>query len=206
MEAMDDMDEYVRKAGAMNTVVAGHGKLSGYNTDIPAALDAIDKALAESALKGLEGEKCLLLGAGGAGRAIALGIKDRGGQITITDGIAGKAEQLAEELGARSAPWEKREDIECSVILNATPVGMHPNADASPVSRRALERAKLVFDAVYNPPVTKFLSEAKELGIPTASGLDMFVNQAALQFKLWTGEEAPAELMREKIVERLGEG
>ena len=64
----------------------------------------------------------------------------------------------------------------------------------------------MVFDAVYNPPVTKLLSDARELGIPTASGLDMFVNQAALQFRLWTGEEAPTALMREKIVERLGEG
>jgi 3-dehydroquinate dehydratase/shikimate dehydrogenase len=206
MEAMDDTDAYVKKAGAMNTVTVRGGRLTGHNTDIPAALDAVDAALAQTDMKTLEGAECLLLGAGGAGRAIGLGIKDRGGQITITDGIAERSEQLAEELGARSVPWEKREDIECSVILNATPVGMHPNADASPVSRRALERASLVFDAVYNPPVTKLLAEAKELGIPTASGLDMFVNQAVLQFELWTGEQAPAALMREKIVERLGEG
>lgn len=206
MEAMDETDEYVKKAGAMNTVAVHGGRLCGYNTDIPAALDAIDAAMAGTDMKTLKGAQCLLLGAGGAGRAIALGIKDRGGQITITDGIAEKAEQLAEEIGARSAPWEKREDIECSVIMNATPIGMHPNANASPVSRRALERASLVFDAVYNPPVTMLLSEAKELGIPTASGLDMFVNQAVLQFELWTGEKAPAALMRENIVERLGEG
>lgn len=201
--AADDIDDAVRKAGALNTIAVRDGVLHGYNTDIPAAMAAIDSALPEAGLEGLSGVECLLMGAGGAGRAIAIGIKDRGAKITISDGIRERAERLAEELGARHVSWEDREDTGCDVIMNATPIGMHPNVDASPVSKRALERARLVFDAVYNPPITTLLRDAAEAGVPTTSGLDMFVNQAAMQFELWTQQSAPVELMREKIISRL---
>ena len=203
MAAIDETGEMVKKAGALNTIVMREGTLCGYNTDIPAAMAAMDKILPETDLKNFGGVECLLLGAGGAGRAIGLGIKDKGAKITITDGVKEKGERLAEELGARFISWENREDAGCDVIMNATPIGMHPEVDASPVSPRVLERAKLVFDAVYNPPITTLLSDAAKAGVPTASGLDMFVNQAAMQFELWMETPAPVDLMREKIVSRL---
>ncbi len=203
MAAVDETDEMVKKAGALNTIVAREGALCGYNTDIPAAMAAMDKILPETDLKNLDGAECLLLGAGGAGRAIGIGIKDRGAKITITDGAKEKGERLAEELGARFVFWENREDAGYDVIINATPIGMHPEVDASPVSPRVLERAKLAFDAVYTPPVTTFLSDAAKAGVPTVSGLDMFVNQAAMQFELWMATPAPVDLMREKIISRL---
>ncbi len=204
MAAADEMDEYVRKAGALNTIVVRDGKLSGYNTDIPAALAAIDSSLPDAGIEDLTDVRCLLLGAGGAARAIGLGIKDKGADITITDGLPERAERLAGELGGRAIAWDDREKTDCTVIMNATPIGMHPKVEESPLSPDALDGVKLVFDAVYNPPVTTLLRQAREKDIPTASGMDMFVNQAVLQFELWTGQPAPSEMMREKILERLG--
>lgn len=203
MEAMDEMDDYVRRAGALNTIVVRDGVICGYNTDIPAAMSTIEKALPNAGIDNMRGTECFIMGSGGAGRAIALGIKNKEGSITITDGIREKGERLAKEIDCPFVPWDKREDVKCDIIINATPIGMSPKTDASPLSADSLKKVKLIFDVVYNPPITKLLRDARKAGIPTASGLDMFVNQAAMQFELWTKEPAPADLMRAKIIERL---
>ena len=164
---------------------------------------AIEKVLPEAGLESLEGVECLILGAGGAARSIAIGAKDRGAKITISNRTDERGKCLAAELGVNFIHWEEREDSGCTVLINATSVGMHPDVDISPMSTRVLERSGLVFDAVYNPPLTSLLQYACDAGVPTASGVDMFVHQAVMQFELWTGGSAPAGLMREKILSRL---
>ena len=201
MEAMDDLAPLARRVGAMNTVVRRpDGSLFGTNTDISAAVASIEAVVGRGWLRG---KRTLLLGAGGLGRAIAFALADSGAHLTITDVDLPRAEALTREVGAvavRSAFRVPHSEL----LLNCTPVGMHPDVNASPVPAEMLRKEMVVYDAVYNPAETKLLRDARAAGCRTVAGLDHFVRQAVEQFELWTGQPAPVDTMRRVVLEALG--
>jgi 3-dehydroquinate dehydratase/shikimate dehydrogenase len=201
MKAMDEIDPLARRIGAMNTVVRRpDGRLFGTNTDITAGMASIEAVVGRGWLKG---KRALLLGAGGVGRAMAFGLKDRGAHVTLTDVDADRAETLANDVGAATCPIEDVRSVPCDILLNCTPIGMHPKSEVSPVHPAMLRKDLVVYDAVYNPLETRLLREAREAGCRTVAGIDHFVRQAVEQFELWTGRAAPVETMRRVVVEAL---
>jgi 3-dehydroquinate dehydratase/shikimate dehydrogenase len=202
-------DGAVEKTGSCNTVVVDDGKLTGYNTDYRAAMDSIEEALGgrtdnEDASPILE-KQVLLIGAGGVARTIAFGLARRGASISITNRHDERSNSLAEEVGCRTINWGQRANTIAEVIVNCTPVGMHPNVDDTPMPPGAFNKpGMIVFDTIYHPENTMFLKLARERECKTVSGVEMFVGQAAAQFKLYTGQEAPVQLMRDVIRRKLG--
>jgi 3-dehydroquinate dehydratase/shikimate dehydrogenase len=202
-------DGAVERVGSCNTMVLQDGQWVGYNTDYRAAMDSLEDALGghtdnEEASPLFE-KHVLILGAGGVARAIAFGLARRGASITITNRHEERATALAEEVGCRTVNWAQRASTLCDIIMNCTPVGMHPNVDDTPVPPATFSRTGMVaFDTVYHPENTMFLKLARERGGTTVTGVEMFVLQAAHQFKLYTGQEAPSDLMRAVIRRELG--
>jgi len=204
MPFMDEMDDLVKRVDAMNTVAKQGDKLFGTNTDLLAAISGIEEALETKGTPGIDGKSAIMIGAGGAGRAIAFGLVDRGVKLTIVNRTASKAEALAAELGCEWRPLDDLPALSADIIVNSTSVGMHPNEDTSPAPADMLQEGMVVFDAVYNPIETKLLSDAKARGGITVNGFDMFVKQAAAQFELWFDQPAPRDVMGQVIQERLG--
>lgn len=196
MDYLDDIEEVAGKIGAVNTVVNREGKLHGYNTDWSGAIKALEKKME------LRGKKTMLLGAGGAARAIAFGLKEKDVDLTILNRTVKKAEVLATELGCQYGGLELMESFKPDILINTTSLGMYPQVNDMPV-RKAFLKDMLVFDIVYNPLKTLLIREAEQNGCVTVVGLEMFVNQAALQFELWTGKKAPLKLMRKVVMEKL---
>ncbi len=179
MEAMDEIDPLARSIGAVNTVVRRAGRLLGSNTDCPAAVSALLNALqgTQGATSPLAGKRVFLLGAGGAARGVAFGLKQEGARVTILNRTVEKAETLARELGFQ---WGGLGDLgraACDVLVNTTSVGMHPDVEQSLVPTEVLRPGLVVFDAVYNPIKTRLLAEAEEAGCVTVSGVDWFVER-----------------------------
>lgn len=191
-------DELVRKIGAVNTIVrAQDGKLYGFNTDVAGIVGPLSDRIT------LNGAKVLVLGAGGAARAAVFGLAARGAQISITNRTVPKAQKLAKEANAKCVKRADLKKLDFDVIINATSVGMG-NPKASPLEADEI-RARIVFDMVYNPVQTKFLQMARAKGIATITGLEMFVQQGARQFEIWTGKPAPVDEMRGVVMKALGE-
>ncbi len=145
-----------------------------------------------------------MLGAGGAGKAISYGLCRRGAEVIVADLVARQANLLAKRLNCRSVDWSLRHNVTADVLVNCTPVGMHPNVDESPYDKHYLRPSMIVFDVVYNPENTLLVKEARNRNCTVVTGVDMFVRQACLQFKLFTGQDGPAELMREVIRRAIG--
>ena len=143
----------------------------------------------------------LILGAGGVARAVAHALHREGALVTITNRTASAPQKLAEEVGCRHVDWAARHSVLCDIVINCTSVGMHPNVDESPLHPSFLKPGLIVFDTVYTPETTLLIKEARDRGCHVVTGVDMFVRQAALQFKLFTGQEPPLDLMR-KVVRR----
>jgi len=194
-------DGAVRGIGATNTVVFEGDQRLGYNTDYRAAMSSLEQALGATAEgdNPLKGKMALVLGAGGVGMAIAYGLLRREAHVVLTDGVAAKAKHLAGRFKCRSAEWAQRHSVAADIIVNCTPVGMHPNVDETPFERRHMKPSMVVFDAVYNPENTLLIKEARSQQCKVVTGVDMFVRQAAIQFKLFTDHEGPADLMRDVI-------
>jgi len=207
LPAMDDVDEVVKRVGALNTVMYRGGRLVGTNTDVPAALAALENALGGDAGPGpraLDGRSVLIIGAGGAARAVAFGLAERGAMIVIANRTPERGRRLAEQIGARFCPLDRIADVRADIIVNTTSVGMHPAVNETPVPRVCLRPGAVVFDAVYNPMETRLLREARESGCKIVTGVEWFIRQAALQFELWTGLPAPREAMERALRARLG--
>ena len=187
---LDEIDQTAEKIGAVNTIVNKDGKLKGYNTDSVGLVRALnDKA-------DLDGKEVLLMGAGGAARAAVVGIQEAGGRVTICNRSEERGTQMADELSCNIQPFEKLAQLKTDILINATPVGMTPNEDASVVPVNILRKGMLVMDLVYNPIQTRLLKDAAGAGCDTIDGSEMFVYQGARQFELWTGLEAPVDIMR----------
>jgi 3-dehydroquinate dehydratase/shikimate dehydrogenase len=204
---LNRMDKAVERTEACNTVVVEAGKWVGYNTDYRAALGSLELALGgpgENGVSPLLDKQVLVLGAGGVARAIAFGAARRGAGVTICSRTDERAARLAADVGCRNTTWSMRAGTMCDVIINCTPVGMHPNVDESPVPAAAFRPGMVAFDTVYHPENTFFLNLAREHRCSAVTGVDMFVRQAALQFELYTGQTAPIDLMRQVVKRKLG--
>jgi 3-dehydroquinate dehydratase/shikimate dehydrogenase len=177
----------------------------GYNTDYRAAMDILDRAAGvDNNAAALAGKTTLVLGAGGVSRAIAYGLKRRQADVVIASRTFERARELAQALDCRAVDWSARHSLKADVLINGTPVGMHPNVDDSPFDRRYLKPSMIVFDTVYNPEQTLLIKEARRQNCIVITGVEMFVGQAALQFSRFTGHEAPHEIMRQEVKRTIG--
>jgi shikimate dehydrogenase len=186
---LDKIDPQAARIGAVNTVVREEGRLIGHNTDCLGAVAAL------KARTGIAGEQFLILGAGGAARAIAFGILEQGGWVCLSDVDTKRAETLARELAVEAVPPEALDRCPAAILINATPVGMAPDLEGIPLAPELLGRYSLVMDIVYRPLKTRLLKEAETRGLTTIDGLQMLIHQGAAQFELWTGKKAPLETM-----------
>ena len=200
--AMDEVDAKVAEVGALNTVAVEGGRLTGHNVEWLAAIEAMEQGIGSDATF-LKGRRALVIGAGGAARAICVGLRERQASITITNRTAGKARDLAALVGGNWLALDDLGPIDADVVINTTSVGMYPNIDACPIDPALLKPGTVVYDIVYNPFETRLLREARSRGCQTVPGLGMFVMQAANQFRLWTGQEPPLEIMTEVVRAKL---
>ncbi|MHC4424338.1 MAG: shikimate dehydrogenase family protein [Planctomycetota bacterium] len=194
-ESRGFVEPLAEKIGAANTVLIGpDGKLGAYNTDYAGAMDAITSVVGSRV--NLNDMGIAVIGAGGAARAIVAGLSDAGAKVTIYNRTVKKAERLAGEFRCEFAPLNDLPKLDAELVINCTSIGMHPNTNITPLPQRCIKKDMVVFDTVYNPAETLLLEGAKEAGAKTISGLEMFVNQALAQFRLFTGQEVNAELVR----------
>src|SRR3990172_2754246 len=198
---LDAIDPIAKKIGAVNTIVNKDGRLVGFNTDCEAAIKVLEgvdlvstKSLGETYLKE---KKVTIIGAGGVARAIAFGLKERQAQITIINRNHERAQSLARDVGCLVRKFDEPQALDTDILINATPVGMFPKINETPIDKHKLKPNMIVFDTIYNPIETKLLHEAKAQGCKTINGLSMFVHQAAAQFKLWTGQMPSVEIIEE---------
>jgi 3-dehydroquinate dehydratase/shikimate dehydrogenase len=201
LEVAAERDPMAVEIGAANTLYkSGDGRWAATNTDYEAAMSCLLEGLRKKDPDAtLEGKKVLMLGAGGVARAIGLGCVRSKAVLTIASRTKDRAIALAKSLDASAMPWEKRGGGHIDVLINCTPIGMHPNVEETPLSVNWLQEHMVVFDTVYNPENTLLLKEARARGCATVSGLEMFVRQAAAQFERFTGTAAPVEVMRETL-------
>jgi 3-dehydroquinate dehydratase/shikimate dehydrogenase len=197
--ALSNSDALTRQIGACNTLVRSQdGKLYGFNTDVAGIIVPLEQRLT------LQGAKVLIVGAGGAARAAAFGLKNKGAEVFIANRTPENAQALARQSKSK---YMKRADVGKSTfdaIINATPVGMG-NGKQSPLEDKELN-TRYLFDLVYSPAETKLIKMAKAKNIQVISGLEMFVQQGARQFEIWTGKPAPVAEMAfvvTKALERL---
>ncbi len=210
LQFLDKLDSLAEQIGAVNTIVNDDGVLTGYNTDATGFLQALLERGIEP-----EGKNVVIIGAGGASRAISFILADRGAHLVILNRLLEL--DWAKELSGRiSQAFSKevealelnRENLtgalgKADILVNATSVGMSPNIDQTPVDADLLRPELVVFDIVYNPIKTRLLREAEAAGAETISGLDMLIWQGALAFEIWTGQKAPVKLMREEALKLL---
>jgi 3-dehydroquinate dehydratase/shikimate dehydrogenase len=122
----------------------------------------------------------------------------------VTSRTPARSEQLAQRVGAKVVEWGNRHSVAADVLVNCTPVGMHPHVDDSPYDKHRLRPSMVVFDTVYNPETTLLIKEARNRSCKVITGVDMFIRQAALQFELFTDREAPTALMRDVLKRAIG--
>ena len=208
---LDEVDQHAKDIGAVNTVVNREGKLIGYNTDGAAALAVLREGDSDPM-----GRKVVLLGAGGAAKALAFHIATIASRTVIInrteDSAVGLASSLCRRLKTESVIGRKltrttlqKELRDADILINATPVGMHPNVDETLVDRSLIHSNMTVFDIVYNPVETKLLREASASGARVISGVKMLVYQGALAFEIWTGRKPPVDSMLKALTEAMKE-
>jgi 3-dehydroquinate dehydratase/shikimate dehydrogenase len=193
-----EADEPSRRCGATNTLLMAGGRWVARNTDIGGFLDPIDaRAIA------VRGMRCAVLGTGGAARAVVVALAERGALVAVYGRDEPRARQVASLVDSGVARVGLPSAGTFDLLVNATPIGMWPAVDASPVEAAALSSGAIVYDLVYNPQKTKLIRQAEMLGCVAISGLEMLTAQAGRQFEWWTGMKAPREVMREAAVARL---
>jgi shikimate dehydrogenase len=210
MKHVDEIAEVDRTIGSINTVINEQGKLVGLGTDGPGALKAIIDAGVE-----IDNKNILMLGSGGAARAISFTLARNAKleKLSILDINEIMLQQLTTDLRVGTDTLIKSELLSerslaaamenADVIIHCTPIGMHPNEDASLIPAEFFQSKQVIFDIVYTPLETKLLAKAKSRGLKVISGVDMFINQAVLQFEHFTGVNAPIEVMRRIVMEHL---
>lgn len=189
---LDEVDETAREIGAVNTVTREGERLLGSNTDWVGAIRAIERVTP------LEGRRAVVLGAGGAARAVVYGLRRAGASVRVLNRDVERARALVQSLCGNEAAAGGLDDLAasaCDVLVNTTSVGLR--SDESPVPAEALPEGAVVMDAVYDPPSTRLLRDAEERGCRAIGGKWMLVYQAAEQLRTWTQREAPIEVMAE---------
>jgi 3-dehydroquinate dehydratase / shikimate dehydrogenase len=185
LQFLDKTDPPTAKIGACNTVVrAQDAKLYGFNTDVAGVVRPLEMRIR------LAGAKILVLGAGGSARAAVFGLKERGVDVYILNRTAGPAQRLAKQARAKAINRTMLKKMEFDVIINSTPVGMDGNRDPLPISEAEF-KARYFFDMVYTPSETRMIKIARAKGMHVMPGSEMFVQQGARQFEIWTGKPAP---------------
>lgn len=210
MHGVDQVDPIAQGIGCINTVVNDDGRLIGYNSDGLGALRALRAAGVDPC-----GTRTVVLGSGGAARAIAMTIarETPPAELTILGVVPDELARLAADVRQHSAATVEPVALtaeslaqavpRADLLLHCSPVGMHPREDESLVPPELLRREQAVFDAVYNPRQTRLLREAAQAGCRTIEGIEMFLGQAYVQFELWTGRPAPQDVMRRALEDRL---
>ncbi|HEY77891.1 MAG TPA: shikimate dehydrogenase [Dehalococcoidia bacterium] len=200
MPYLDHVDDEAREIGAVNTVVNNNGVLTGYNSDGTGARQALEEVTT------LAGKKAVLIGSGGGAVAIAAALKKSGTRLVILNRTVEKARHLAKMVNADDfGDLDKLTAVSSAdILINATQVGMWPGVSESVIPRELLHQRLTVFDIVYNPRETRLLTEAKEKGCPVVYGYRMLLYQAARQFELFTGHQAPLPVMEHALIEALG--
>jgi len=208
LDHLDEVSEEASLLGAVNTVKNESGKLTGFNTDGSGAIKALEEKIK------VEGRSVLLLGSGGAARAIAFHLARRDiCRLIIANRTPEKAKRLASEVKEKTGMNTghgslKEEELEKAIngsdlLINATPVGTHPDVEQTQVPAGLLHSGLVVMDIVYNPLETRLLREAKEAGAKTIDGAAMLVHQGAESLRIWLGIDPPVEAMREAVLEVL---
>jgi 3-dehydroquinate dehydratase / shikimate dehydrogenase len=196
IEHLDNTDAVTEKIGACNTVIrAQDGKLYGYNTDVSGVVRPLEQRLH------LSGAKVLVVGAGGSARAAVFGLKERGAEVFIINRTTSAGQKLARQARAKFLNRTQMRSLEFDVIVNATPVGMG-GAKVSPLSEKELN-ARILFEMVYTPAETRLVKMARDKGLQVITGVEMFVQQGARQFEIWTGKPAPADDMQRVVTAAL---
>jgi shikimate dehydrogenase len=207
MAYLDEIDETARVIGAVNTIVNQDGVLVGYNTD---GIGYV-RSLKEETGVPLRGARILMLGAGGASRGVGYALaKEAPAKLYFANRTDAKAAELASELvrvaDTEGIGWDRIDHIigNVDIIINTTPIGMHPNVDVLPIDPALIRLGTVVSDLIYNPLITRLLREAELTGAKIHGGLGMFVYQGAYAFEYWTGVPAPVAAMREAVLETFG--
>ena len=208
LEFLDRVDLSAQIINSVNTVLNKESKLFGFNTDGVGAL----KALRENGVA-LKGRKVLLLGAGGAARAIAYTMAKEADELAVLNRTLKPAQDLAkllEKLANKKifagslSPKEIQQNLQDSdILINATSIGMKPKAEESVLTPKLLRPNLAVMDIVYNPIETKLVKEAQAAGAKVVSGVEMLIHQGAASFEIWTGKPAPIEVMRQAALNHL---
>ena len=191
--------DLVKEIGAANTLVKTSNGFHAENTDATGIIAAIKNKLGES----LDKREALILGAGGVSRAAVFALKKAGCNVKVCNRSAERAEKLASDAGVAAIPWNQRHDCKSGLLVNCTSVGMHPNENDSPWDSNYFTKDHIAFDTVYNPIETRFLRDAAQAGAIVIDGVEMFVCQAAAQFNLFTSFNAPLDVMRKTVLEKL---
>jgi 3-dehydroquinate dehydratase/shikimate dehydrogenase len=197
----------VRGIGAVNTMVfEKDNTVLGFNTDYRAAMECLDCIFGGDADSPPPWQHmtALVLGAGGVAKAIAFGLARRGAKVIIASRTLSRARALAKDIGGQAVDWDGRHIVKAHVLVNGTPIGMHPNVDEIPYEKSRLRPGMLVFDTVYNPEQTLLVKEARLLRCKVITGVEMFIRQAAHQFHHFTQQPAPTDLMRDQLRRAIG--
>lgn len=195
MDFIEEIDKTAKDIGAVNTLVNKNGIIKGYNTDYYGAINAVKEKINP------KGKKILVIGAGGASRAVVYSLANENAAITITNRSMDKAKELAKEFNAKAADTKSLKQLmrENDIIINTTSVGMQPNAGQSIAKENDFAQGKIVMDIVYKPVFTKFIEFAKKMGCETITGDRMLIYQAIAQYKLWTGQDADFKTMESAL-------
>jgi 3-dehydroquinate dehydratase/shikimate dehydrogenase len=205
LEHATRLDPAVEDIGAANTLIFDREQRIAYNTDYKAAMDSVDRAMTmQTAAASYRDAVALVLGAGGVSKAICYGLVRRGADVVVTSRTFARAKKLADELDCRAVEWSQRYKVKPNILVNGTPVGMHPNVDDTPFDGRYLNGSMVVFDTIYNPEQTLLIKHARQQNCVVVTGVDMFVGQASVQFELFTGLTAPHQTMRDELKRTIG--
>ncbi|KAJ8767531.1 hypothetical protein K2173_017600 [Erythroxylum novogranatense] len=210
LKCCDEVNPVAKSIGAVNCIIRrqNDGKLFGFNTDYVGAISAIEDGLRVSqnisskTSSPLAGKLFVVIGAGGAGKALAYGAKEKGARVIISNRTYDRAKELANVIGGDAVSLAELGSFHPEhgmILANTTSIGMHPKVDETPIPKNALKYYSLVFDAVYTPKITRLLREAEESGAAIVSGLEMFIGQAYEQFESFTNLPAPRELFRKTM-------
>jgi shikimate dehydrogenase len=196
---LNELTPTAKAIGAVNVIYMRNGKLIGDNTDAPGFLSDLKRFLSEHLSKTVRGKSALVLGAGGSARAVVYALINDGWNVTIAARRIEQAEQLASSFTNHKLQITNFINLQLpnfQLIVNTTPVGMTPNTDQSPLPENAtLSNECVVYDLVYNPRETKLVRDVRANGLQAVTGLGMLIEQAALAFELWTGENPPREIL-----------
>jgi len=194
IDMLDEIDETAKKIGAVNTVANKNGKLCGYNTDCLGAIHALREKT------DIQNKNVVMIGAGGAARAIGFGISSEGGNLTIVNILEDEGKTLSKILGVPYYHLSEFKKLEYDILINTTPVGMFPETDKIPVEPTDLVPGKVVMDIIYNPLKTALLKECEKIGCSIIDGVSMFVHQGAAKFEIWTEIKSTIGIMRKTVI------